>query len=313
VFQEPGTFPRWGKETHGLHWRDHPCSNPRAMPTLDVPTLVFSAVVMLVCLVAVMAYHQRTGPAHPGFREWLESTVSIVLGMVLLGARSHIPVLLSSALGSGLMLFGVDRIYRGLQRFAGRPVVLSLDEKLVYLIGALAFGYLLFVDFRTPERVLVFSLIAAWTCVKCSVFCWRALAEPYRSSGRLLATLFLVSVGLNVVRGGLAVAGGDLRVELFQRGGLEAVALMGLVAVEASVVAALIILTGQRMHQEVAQAKAQVRELEGLIAICMYCKKIRDEEAWLQLERYFTERSNARFSHSMCPDCARKHHPDLEV
>lgn len=52
------------------------------------------------------------------------------------------------------------------------------------------------------------------------------------------------------------------------------------------------------------QALSRVKQLEGIIPICMYCKKIRDDKnSWQQLEKYITEHSEAMFSHGMCPDC----------
>jgi hypothetical protein len=51
-------------------------------------------------------------------------------------------------------------------------------------------------------------------------------------------------------------------------------------------------------------ALAAVKKLEGIIPICMYCKKIRDEEeAWHKLEKYIMEHSEAEFSHGICPEC----------
>ena len=51
-------------------------------------------------------------------------------------------------------------------------------------------------------------------------------------------------------------------------------------------------------------ALAKVKQLEGIIPICMYCKKIRnDEESWQQLEAYISAHSEARFSHGICPEC----------
>ena len=51
-------------------------------------------------------------------------------------------------------------------------------------------------------------------------------------------------------------------------------------------------------------ALARVKQLEGIIPICSYCKKIRnDAESWQQIEAYISEHSNALFSHSICPDC----------
>ena len=54
-------------------------------------------------------------------------------------------------------------------------------------------------------------------------------------------------------------------------------------------------------------ALAKVKQLEGIIPICMYCKKIRDDkESWQHLEGYITEHSEAHFSHGICPECYQK-------
>jgi K+-sensing histidine kinase KdpD len=63
-----------------------------------------------------------------------------------------------------------------------------------------------------------------------------------------------------------------------------------------------------RARIELEAALAQVRTLRGLIPICAWCKKIRNDDGyWEQLELYITKRSEADFTHGMCPDCARKH------
>lgn len=55
------------------------------------------------------------------------------------------------------------------------------------------------------------------------------------------------------------------------------------------------------------EALARVRKLEGIIPICSYCKKIRDnEDSWQQMEQYICEHSEASFSHSACPECYLK-------
>jgi len=52
------------------------------------------------------------------------------------------------------------------------------------------------------------------------------------------------------------------------------------------------------------EALAQVKKLEGIIPICMHCKKIRDDQnSWKQLERYISDHSEALFSHGICPQC----------
>lgn len=76
-----------------------------------------------------------------------------------------------------------------------------------------------------------------------------------------------------------------------------------------------------RLELEMAQriidldmALARVKQLEGIIPICSYCKKIRDEhDNWLQLETYICQHSEAVFSHGMCTECYEKHRKLFEI
>lgn len=64
--------------------------------------------------------------------------------------------------------------------------------------------------------------------------------------------------------------------------------------------------------KELEAALARVKRLEGIIPICMHCKSIRtDSNSWQQLEAYFSENSDALFSHGICPACRAKHYPGL--
>lgn len=57
-------------------------------------------------------------------------------------------------------------------------------------------------------------------------------------------------------------------------------------------------------NQTLEETLSRVRTLEGIISICMYCKKIRNEEqSWDQMEHYISEHTDALFSHGICPEC----------
>lgn len=59
--------------------------------------------------------------------------------------------------------------------------------------------------------------------------------------------------------------------------------------------------------QQLQKALDKVKQLEGIIPICMYCKRIRnDVETWQQLEQYISQHSEAQFSHGICPECVKK-------
>jgi len=56
--------------------------------------------------------------------------------------------------------------------------------------------------------------------------------------------------------------------------------------------------------RELEVALANVKMLQGLLPICLYCKKIRnDHNYWQQLDKYVVEHTDARFSHGICPEC----------
>jgi len=58
---------------------------------------------------------------------------------------------------------------------------------------------------------------------------------------------------------------------------------------------------------ELEEALVRVRQLRGLLPICSYCKKIRDDQNyWQQVEQYVSTHSEVQFSHGICPDCYRK-------
>ncbi|MBI2524366.1 MAG: GAF domain-containing protein [Candidatus Rokubacteria bacterium] len=91
--------------------------------------------------------------------------------------------------------------------------------------------------------------------------------------------------------------------------GPEDEALLGAFVAQAAVAirnASLYEAEGQARHTAEA-ALADVKQLQGLLPICAYCKKIRnDSNYWQSIEAYLGERSQATFSHGICPDCRER-------
>lgn len=65
-----------------------------------------------------------------------------------------------------------------------------------------------------------------------------------------------------------------------------------------------------RTVRELEDAQHLVRRLEGILPICASCKRIRDGEQWTSVEGYVSERTDAQFSHGICPDCLSRLYPD---
>jgi hypothetical protein len=66
--------------------------------------------------------------------------------------------------------------------------------------------------------------------------------------------------------------------------------------------------------EKLANAISEVKSLSGLLPICAHCKNIRNDQGyWEKVEDYLSSHSEAEFSHSLCPDCRKKHYPELAI
>ncbi|MEI6646046.1 MAG: hypothetical protein WCP12_08410 [bacterium] len=67
-----------------------------------------------------------------------------------------------------------------------------------------------------------------------------------------------------------------------------------------------------RTARQAKELEKRVNQLEGILPICMFCKRIRDEhQNWQRIESYITEHSSAQFSHGLCADCQKKHYAEF--
>lgn len=77
--------------------------------------------------------------------------------------------------------------------------------------------------------------------------------------------------------------------------------------VRIAVLCLLAVLVG-RTARQTKELKREISLLEGILSVCMFCKRIRDDqENWKSLETYIGGHPKSDFSHGMCPDCAKQH------
>ncbi|MCX6136392.1 MAG: response regulator [Ignavibacteriales bacterium] len=64
----------------------------------------------------------------------------------------------------------------------------------------------------------------------------------------------------------------------------------------------------EKMLKELQDLFQQVKTLRGLLPMCAWCKKIRDDNGeWVMLETFIGQHSNADVTHGICPECTEKH------
>ena len=71
-------------------------------------------------------------------------------------------------------------------------------------------------------------------------------------------------------------------------------------------------ITAVRDISERKRAEEEIRTLRGILPLCSFCKKIRDDKGyWEQVDVYIFKHSQADISHSVCPECVKKHYGDV--
>jgi hypothetical protein len=68
----------------------------------------------------------------------------------------------------------------------------------------------------------------------------------------------------------------------------------------------------ERLITELQRALDEVKSLRGILPICSFCKKVRDDEGyWRQVDEYIQQQTDVDFSHSVCPECIKTQYPDF--
>jgi sugar lactone lactonase YvrE len=121
---------------------------------------------------------------------------------------------------------------------------------------------------------------------------------------------FIVAAGLDNKWGQEAVLAMTVPPLFYKTGWFRALVLLSL----ALAIAAVPMLRVRQLRRQaraldkrVQEAIGELKVLSGMLPICAWCKKIRDDGGyWSQIEAYLSERTDARFTHGICPECRKK-------
>lgn len=197
-----------------------------------------------------------------------------------------------------------------------------LRERLIsraFLIAVPLHGILLLRAAKTREQYRHAAVIASWAMAICVLVIAAlrpagsgvSLRSPFlniavmyfmmpNTAWQIIPPPMALSLGLIVLRltwlsGGTADVGGDV--------------------VSILVLNAVGVLTAfgrARLDVATHNVVGELRTLRGIIPICSYCRNVRTEVGqWQKLDRYVRNHTDVDFSHGICPDCMRQHHPDV--
>lgn len=274
-------------------------------------TIYLTNIVIGVILAGLTTHYWRTGGRSPAMCAWTIAAWTMMAADVLFALRPQLPVAVGRFVPTLMVTIGHAALLVGARTTARKSSPWALLSGAV-VFHAAALIFFLWLGQKTPWRL--FTNGAIWTALSFSAFLslrqapgyfWRAPVAP--------ANVFLAHIGFHFVRMALAL--------LSAAGGWEQVAqalqILGDLEVSFFMVAlfvALLIANLQQRHEELSSARAEVETLSGLLPICAWCKKVRDDDGyWQQVEEYFEKRDRIRFTHGICSDCANDQMKDQAV
>jgi len=276
---------------------------------LDFPTLTLATGAVVLALSGAMRYVASTRRTYPGFDLWVLGSFCAAATMLLgwfAGPHRAVASNTISALAMAL-------VTAGLEAFLARRPSLGLHAAAV---GATFLTSVLFSWGlpSVPARILSSELIYAAQVFWALWLVARGIPPLLGARNRLLEGALLVQGLWTVARAAMLIAGDAIPPSLLSGAGARAISFLVYPAVTAVLVYGLTDLDLQRVESDLRASMEEVRTLRGLIPICSYCKKIRnDRGSWQQVEAYVAEHTDAAFTHGICPRCMHERFPpDVE-
>lgn len=292
---------------------------------LDIKTLILTAVLVSLIYGVGLFLYRTLQKTFPGFSFWIASFFLLALGYSSLLIRDFVPMFLSVIVGNSLFamaaLFMLDGVCRFTRGYRLKSLHYSSLAVFVILISLFYFIY--------PNIVIRTLIIGVYAGAIAFVIAWVLISSAPESNSKFhygaAALIGAFALALVILPTFVSRPPGD---DIFRMGNRYAVYYLTALVFEIGWGVCLLMINNQRLEDELHQARMKLvdsnRKLEkairdkitltGLLPICAHCKKIRDDKGyWNHLESYIKTHSEADFSHSICPECAREHYPELDI
>lgn len=258
-------------------------------------------IVIGVILAGLLTHYWWRQGRSATMRYWMLSAWVMTGADIFFAARPELPYWAAKLIPTMLVTIGHAGLFLGAQRTAEMPRRWKTIAGIILLHLALLAYFLTFAQPATSRMVgngVVWgglSLASAWCLRRAQPVFWRSPVAP--ANAFLLHGLFHgLRVGLAILFGVGGWTGASASLQII--GDLEVSFFM------VALFVSLLLANLQLRHEELSSARAEVQALSGLLPICAWCKKVRDDAGyWQRVEDYFSSRSHIQFTHGMCADC----------
>lgn len=289
---------------------------------LHLQTLVVALVVISAFLSLMLIFYWADRKTYAGFGSWVIGTLMSTGGYLVLLLRPQIPEGLSILASNWLFccaavckLEGVFRFLRGQPLSRGYYVwpFLTMAACGLFYFGVDLIAIRVFI---IGVAVSAFALAMAWQLIRRAP---PASRPTYYTSAGLYVSMAVFLMYRSLIW--LANPSGDI----WNSGNYNTLFFLFMTIFEIGSVFIFLIITGQRteshLHQTncdldrtvaaLTKAISEIKTLRGILPICSFCKKIRDDQGyWERVDIYIKKNSAADISHGICPECLRQHYPE---
>ena len=278
---------------------------------LDIRTIIFltafgSFAMGLALLVATRAYPSR----FRGMNLWAIASLAQSVALTLLWLRDRIPDAFSIVGGNTLVILSLVVSYQAVMQFKGRRFP-KLPLYSLVVFAFLASIYFAYVVPNTTARAILSSVNIT---IPLSLAAGTLLLDkrPKPFSHWMTGIVFLSSALVTVARLVHLIFFGGTLATLFAQNPMQHVFFAYQFVTVTLLTFGFMLMCNDRFNTELTEALRRVKTLSGLLPICSSCKSVRDDHGyWQQIEGYVEQHSDAEFSHSICPSCARALYPSL--
>ena len=277
---------------------------------MGTETVIYLTNIIICAIIAGLMteawYHSAN---RASLRLWMIAAWVMLAADILFAARVILPPAIDRIVPTLLVTVGLVILCFGARITAGKkvPIRCGIVVVVVHLIALAAF-YLL--DPGSLWRRVVNGVI--WSGL--SIVSYQSLrqsAAAYWQPWTAPAKVFALHAIFHIVRIAIAFVFDNTQSATMA----TTVNIMGDLEVSFFMVAlfvGLLIARLQQRNEALEAALAEVKALSGLLPICAWCKKIRDDDGyWTQVDQYFRSRTDLKFTHGVCSECAENMEDEL--
>lgn len=278
---------------------------------LEIRTLIALSFVNCFFMGLVLLVAGRSKVDHlRGLEQWGLALLTQSTGWLFIALRGQVHDFLSIVLGNLLVVYSVIFLYRAVRRFVHQPEF----PLVLHTLAAGQFVLFLIFTFVTPNivaRTLIVSTVGMVLTLMGASALLRRRKERSSPGAWLAGTMFLLLAVITASRMVYLVLVDASMPSVFAQNPMQAAYFSSVPLVLFLGTIGYILMCNERANLELRAALTDVRTLSGLVPICASCKHIRNDQGyWQQIESYLSQHLDTKFSHGLCPDCARRLYPD---